>query len=71
LISTTVGLAIGVPVALAAGNAISAQLYGVNSRDPLVIGAAAAALLITAVVASVWPARRAASVSPTKALRAQ
>ena len=71
LISTAVGLAIGVPVALAAGNAISSQLYGVNSRDPVVIGAAAAALLVTAVVAAVWPARRAASVSPTKALRAQ
>ena len=69
LASTAIGLAVGIPIALFAGNAISSQLYGVTSRDPLVIGASAAALLVTAAVAAVWPARRAASVSPTKALR--
>jgi predicted permease len=71
LVQTAVGLAVGIPLALAAGGALKAQLFNVNGRDPFVIGAAAVALLITAALAAVLPARRAASVDPTRALRSQ
>jgi predicted permease len=63
------GLILGVPLAIGAGRLISAQLYGVSSWDPLALGIAAAALAVSAFFAAVIPARRAASISPMKALR--
>ncbi|MEZ5319296.1 MAG: ABC transporter permease [Vicinamibacterales bacterium] len=68
---TTIGLAIGLAVALAAAGVLSARLYEVQARDPVVIALAAAALLVTSVAAAIWPARRAATVEPTGALRSQ
>jgi ABC-type antimicrobial peptide transport system permease subunit len=66
-----VGLVLGVPLAIGAGRLISAQLYGVSSWDPLALGIAAAALAVSAFFAAVIPARRAASISPMKALRTE
>ncbi|MGZ4829725.1 MAG: ABC transporter permease [Candidatus Angelobacter sp.] len=65
------GLLLGVPLAIGAGRLISAQLYGVSSWDPMALGMAAAALAISAFFAAVIPARRAASISPMKALRTE
>jgi predicted permease len=65
------GLLLGVPLAIGAGRLISAQLYGVSSWDPMALGIAAAALAISAFFAAVIPARRAASISPMKALRTE
>jgi predicted permease len=64
-----VGLIAGLPLAVGAGRLISAQLYGVSSWDPLALTAAAAALAISAFLAAIVPASRAASVSPMTALR--
>jgi predicted permease len=63
------GLILGVPLAIGAGRLISAQLYGVSSWDLIALGVAAIALAISAFFAAVIPARRAASISPMKALR--
>jgi predicted permease len=63
------GLAIGLPVTLAAGRALASQLYGVKSYDPLVLGCAAVVLAACALIASFLPARRAASIDPMQALR--
>ena len=65
------GLILGVPLAIGAGRLISAQLYGVSSWDPIALGIAACALAISAFFAAVIPARRAASISPMKALRTE
>jgi len=65
------GLILGVPLAIGAGRLISAQLYGVSSWDPMALGIAAIALAISAFFAAVIPARRAASISPMKALRTE
>jgi ABC-type antimicrobial peptide transport system permease subunit len=65
------GLLLGIPLAIGAGRLISAQLYGVSSWDPMALGIAAAALAISAFFAAVIPARRAASISPMKALRTE
>jgi len=65
------GLLLGIPLAIGAGRLISAQLYGVSSWDPMALGIAAVALAISAFFAAVIPARRAASISPMKALRAE
>jgi predicted permease len=65
------GLILGIPLAIGAGRLISAQLYGVSSWDPMALGIAAIALAISAFFAAVIPARRAASISPMKALRTE
>jgi predicted permease len=64
-----VGLLLGLPLAVGAGRLISAQLYGVNSWDPLALAVAAGALAICSFFAAVIPASRAASISPMQALR--
>ncbi|MGC2753467.1 MAG: ABC transporter permease, partial [Candidatus Acidiferrum sp.] len=64
------GLLIGLPISLAAGRAIASSLYGVKSYDPFVLGTAFVVLIISSVIAAVIPARRAASIDPVRALRA-
>lgn len=77
IVQTGLGLLFGVPAALlAVPAALSAatpaanQLYGVDPRDPWVLTVAAIALIGSAVLAAVLPARRAATIDPTRALRA-
>jgi len=65
------GLLLGLPLAIGAGRLISAQLYGVSSWDPMALTVAAVALAISAFFAAIIPARRAASISPMNALRAE
>jgi predicted permease len=64
------GLALGLPLAVGAGYLLSAQLYGVQFWDPLALGVGALSLATCAFVAAIIPARRAASISPIRALRA-
>lgn len=66
-----IGLALGIPAAIGAGRLISSQLFGVTPWDPLMLSAATLLLLITALIAAVIPARRAASVDPMHALRTE
>jgi predicted permease len=66
-----IGVAIGVAGALVAGHAAAAALFGVTARDPITYALAAIVLLGTAVVASWVPARRAARMDPSAALRAE
>jgi predicted permease len=63
------GLALGLPLAIGAGRLISAQLYGVSIWDPFALSVAGSALAISAFVAAIIPASRAASISPMNALR--
>jgi predicted permease len=64
-----IGLAIGTCLALAAGTAAASMLYGLNPRDPLTLGAAIAGMAGVAMLASLLPAHRAATVHPVEALR--
>ena len=66
-----VGAVAGVLAALAATRALASQLVDVSPTDPLTIAAGVATLFVVALVASVVPARRAASVDPTRALLAE
>jgi ABC-type antimicrobial peptide transport system permease subunit len=66
-----IGLAIGVPAAIAAGRGIKDQLYAIKPYDPLMLALAGLVLGLAALLASVIPAQRAASVNPTEALRAE
>jgi putative ABC transport system permease protein len=66
-----VGAAIGVVAAMAASRVLTAQLFGVSRTDPLTIAAVVTVLVVVALIASVVPARRAASIEPTRALQAE
>jgi len=66
-----VGIGIGLPLAVAAGRLISAQLYGISFWDPLALTVAACSLAICAFIATLIPATRAASISPMNALRVE
>ena len=63
------GIGIGLAGAFAATRLMSGMLYGVAPADPATLAAVAATLLATALFACWVPARRAARVDPTEALR--
>jgi ABC-type antimicrobial peptide transport system permease subunit len=68
---TAAGIAIGVLLAVGAGQLLAGILYGVNSVEPVVLVAAPLILLAASLLASYIPARRATKVDPTVALRAE
>jgi predicted permease len=71
LLLTAVGLAIGVPLAAAAGFGLSRMLYQVSPLDPVVFIVAPITLAVAAAVAAWIPARRATRVAPATALRSE
>jgi macrolide transport system ATP-binding/permease protein len=63
------GLLVGCLVAFLAVRVLSGALYGISAADPVAWCSAAVLLLAVAALANVIPARRAARVEPTTALR--
>jgi len=64
-----IGLALGIPAAVAAGQLMKNQLFGVKAWDPIMLLLATLMLGLAALLASAIPARRAAGVEPMEALR--
>jgi predicted permease len=69
LLLTTVGVVIGIPLAMFVGRALESSLYGVKPLDTVSYLLAVIGVAIVALVASAVPAARAASVDPMTALR--
>jgi len=69
MLMTVVGLVVGLAGAVFATRFLSSLLYGIQPRDPLVLGAAALVLGVVAMMACWVPARRAMRVDPMVALR--
>ncbi|MFN7920058.1 MAG: ABC transporter permease [Bryobacteraceae bacterium] len=69
LMLVSIGLAVGVPAALALGRFVSAQLYGIKPHDPWITVATMAALIAVSGMAGLIPAHRASRVDPILALR--
>jgi putative ABC transport system permease protein len=67
----TIGLAIGVALALALSRTLTSLLYETTGTDPLTFAAVVGVLAAVAIVASYLPARRAARIPPVEALRYQ
>ena len=66
---TLAGVAIGLAAAFGITRVLSSMLFGVKSFDPATFGVVAAAILAIALGATYVPARRAAAVEASRALR--
>ena len=67
----TAGIATGLVISLAAGKLAATLLYGITPHEPLTLATATAVLVVAGLLASYWPARAAARIEPTVALRAE
>jgi predicted permease len=65
------GIAIGIPSALAASRLIASMLFGLSPSDLPTITGVSLLLLLVALFAGYLPARRASSIDPMDALRAE
>ncbi len=68
---SAIGIAVGILAAFVLGRVISAMLIGVKSTDPATFAGVTVVFLAISTLASWLPARRAAGLDPTKALREQ
>jgi predicted permease len=64
-----IGVAIGLPVALALVRVIRSIFYGIEPHDPLTMIGTVVIILTVAILAAWIPARRAAKIDPMEALR--
>jgi len=65
------GLALGIPIALAAAGLIRAQLYQMSPFDPVIFIGATAGIAAVTVLSAWFPARRAATFDPMTSLRCE
>ncbi|MEZ5319360.1 MAG: ABC transporter permease [Vicinamibacterales bacterium] len=65
------GVALGLPLAGAAGRIVAAVLINVSPTDVTALSVAATVVLATALIAALAPARRAATTDPLTALRSE
>jgi predicted permease len=69
LLLLSIGLAVGIPAAMALGRFVSAQLYGIQPYDPWIAGWTTLLLTGVSAAAGLIPARRASRIDPILALR--
>jgi predicted permease len=66
-----IGVALGIPMSLAASRAIKAGLFGVSPSDPLTLIVAVVIVSVCMLFGSYMPARRATRIDPMVALRCE
>jgi predicted permease len=69
LLWTTVGVVIGMPVAMGASRVAESLLFGLSATDPATLAGAAALMLTFGLLAAYIPARRASRIDPIAALK--
>jgi predicted permease len=70
-VQIAIGLAIGLPATILAGYAMTKQLFGVKPYAPGILLVTTIVLSVAALVATVLPARKAATLEPIRALRTE
>ena len=68
---TVAGVIVGLPLAIASVRVLRSTLFGLGPGDPASFVAALIGMACVSLVASLIPARRAASVDPMRALRTE
>ena len=68
LVLAALGLAIGLPTALAASRLVESFLFGIKSNDSLALMLAVTVLLCAALMAGYMPARKASRIDPVTAI---
>jgi putative ABC transport system permease protein len=71
LLTAVIGLAAGLAGSLALSRLLASSLFGVQPTDPATLATVSVTVLLVALLASYVPARRAAVVDPSTALRAE
>ena len=71
LLLLSIGLAVGIPTAMALGRFVASQLYGIQPRDPMIAGWTVLLLTIVSTAAGLIPAHRASRIDPMLALRCE
>jgi len=71
MLLAAIGILLGLGLAFAMARGVSFFLYGVSPFEPVTYGGMAAALLLSGLIATYFPARRATHVDPVEALRAE
>jgi len=71
LVLLAIGVALGIPLSVAASRGIKAGLFGVNPADPLTLIAAVFIMSAALLAGSYIPARRATKINPMVALRCE
>jgi predicted permease len=71
LLLAAIGLALGIPCALAATSVVASMLFGISRYDALTLVTVSLALMAVGAAAGWIPARRAAKVDPLVALRCE
>jgi ABC-type antimicrobial peptide transport system permease subunit len=66
-----IGIVVGLAAAYGATRLLASLLFGVKANDPMTFAAVAVMVSIVAAIASMVPARRAAGIAPSVALRHQ
>jgi len=69
LLLLAIGLAVGIPAAIALGRYVSTVLYGITPNDPWMATSTVVLLTIVSAAAGLIPARRASRIDPILALR--
>ena len=69
LLLLAIGLAIGIPAAMALGRYVAATLYGIQPHDPAIATWTVVLLTIVSAAAGLIPAHRASRIDPILALR--
>jgi ABC-type antimicrobial peptide transport system permease subunit len=71
LMPVVIGLGIGITAALALGRLLRTQLYQVSPHNPALLLTTTMLLALVALIACLFPARRATQVDPIQALRTE
>jgi putative ABC transport system permease protein len=71
MFQATVGAIAGLALALIAGRALDASLFGVAPHDPLTLAGASVAMLVISAVAAYLPARRALRLDPVREINSE
>jgi predicted permease len=69
LLLLSIGLAVGIPIAIGLGRFVSAQLYGIQPHDPWIAVSTTLLLALVSAAAGLIPAHRASRIDPILALR--